>query len=41
LLFDYREGFLFCEIAVDIEITKEGVEVARKLNINSIVLYNH
>jgi hypothetical protein len=24
VIFDYREGFLFCEIAVDIEIAKEN-----------------
>jgi hypothetical protein len=40
VIFDYREGFLFCEIAVDIEIAKEGVEVAWKINID-IVLCGH
>jgi hypothetical protein len=41
VVFDYREGFLFCETAVDMEIAKEGVEVARKININITVLCDH
>jgi hypothetical protein len=41
VIFDYRASFLFYEIAVEIEIAKKRVEVARNINVDSIVLCNH